>query len=609
MKNTEARKTLGLDPSDDPSAFMPAFEETIAYKKELIENAPSPEIKFRYQQELLEYEAAVKVVAAKAKIRPHTDFMIVLFVIAAFCAVAWWGYGWYQQQWNEASENDIRIAHLQTIGRIAVDKRKWQDAENAYKEIQTIDPESTIAKAGFASIERGKDVERSQQVFYNLGESQAALEAGRWDEAERLVKLVLKADPENTTALRKMELIQRGKRKQVISNKILALTDALEAKNLTASQTALADLKKADPQNANLDEFAKRVDGLDVERKKREAKALALLEHAKKLDTGEYSPKAMVLLSEALRLLPGNSDIKELHKKMGSYTQALKVPVDYPTISKAIAAARPRDVIRVSAGTYQESLTLDKILRIEGSPDGKTIIELPGAKGSLVTVNKPASGSMISNLTLRHKGFDHGETRFSGVTVNGAQVVISGCVVEKATGHGIAVIDGAKARLTGCTVTGSGWDGISVYGKGTTVEITDGLSRDNIQNGIGLWNGGAGTIKNTLTLKNGLCGILAMSQGTEVTIESNTCSHNRDAGILVSDGVKALLKLNKCEKNLLSGIVVRGEGTTADIISNATNGNHEAGILTHTSAAIGKFEKNQAKGNVSQQIWRNADLK
>ena len=28
MKNTEARKVLGLDPDDDPRAFLSAFEET-----------------------------------------------------------------------------------------------------------------------------------------------------------------------------------------------------------------------------------------------------------------------------------------------------------------------------------------------------------------------------------------------------------------------------------------------------------------------------------------------------------------------------------------------------------------------------------------------------
>jgi hypothetical protein len=71
MKTTEARKILGLDPGDDPRSFIPAFEETVEYKQELVDNAPSDEMKFRYQQELLEYQAAVKVVAGKQKIRPH----------------------------------------------------------------------------------------------------------------------------------------------------------------------------------------------------------------------------------------------------------------------------------------------------------------------------------------------------------------------------------------------------------------------------------------------------------------------------------------------------------------------------------------------------------
>lgn len=609
MKNTEARKILGLDPDDDPRAFLPAFEETRQFKQELVNNAPSEEIKFRYQQELLEYEAAVKVVAGKQKVRPHTDFIIVLLLIAAFSAVGWWGYQWYQQQWNAHTQAEVQIAQLQSDGRIAVVGRKWQLAEEAYQKIEQLDPGSPIAAAGMEAIKRGKQEEHSQQLFYTLGESQAALEAGRWDEAEKLARKVLESNPDNAAAQRKIEMISEGRRKQEIAVKMLAITEALDKNDLPVARKALAVLRESDPQNPNIAGFVERINKEREKIQKRENKALALYAQAQKLDTGEYSPEAMTLLDEARRLYPTNSEILALHKKMGAYTRAIRVPVDYPTISKALESARPRDLIRIAPGTYKESIVLTKPVRLEGAAGGKTIIELPGKEASLVTINPAAAGASLTGLVLRHKGFDHGKDRYSAITVMAADVAIRACEIHHAAGHGIAVVDGAKVEISGCKITLCGWDGISVYGKNSHAEIKDSTCEGNLQHGTSFWLGGSGSIANSSMLKNSLCGIVAMSKGTQVNITSCTSSRNREAGILISDSVHATLASNKCEKNLLSGIVARGVGTQVNLMGNVTKGNHEAGMLTHKGVQVGKFENNTSSGNTSRQIWRDADLK
>ena len=609
MKNTEARKILGLDPGDDPCSFLPAFEETIAFKKELVENAPSEEIKFRYQQELLEYEAAVKVVAGKRKARPHTDFIIVLLLIAAFSAIGWWGYQWYQQQWNAHAQAEVDIAQLQSDGRIAVIGRKWQQAEEAYRKIEELDPGSRIATEGFEAIKRGKKEEASQQLFYTLGESQAALEAGRWNEAEKLARKVLEIDPENTTAKRKLEIIAKGRRKQEIGVKMLAITEALDRGELKSARKAFAALREKDPQNPNLSTFLKRITEEEEQISQRKQKALALLEEARKLDDGEYSAKALEMLDEALRLYPGHQEILSLHKKMGIYTRALNVPVDFPTIAKALEAARARDLIRIAPGTYKETLVLDKPVRIEGAPGGKTVIELPGKQASLILIEPGAAGTSLSNLNLRHTGFDHGKNRYSAVTVMAKDVSIRGCTVDYAAGHGIAVIDGASVEIIGSKITRCGWDGVSVYGKDSRAGVRDSRMERNLQHGLNFWKGGSGSASNSYLLKNGLCGIATTGDEAEVEISSCTSSNNREAGILVSDGVTATLVSNKCERNLLSGIVARGKTTQVSMSGNLTKSNHEVGILTHKGVQVTKFENNTSSGNTSRQIWRDADLK
>lgn len=608
MKNTEARSILGLEPGDDPRSYLSAFEETIQYKRQLVENAPSPELEFRYEQELLEYEAAVKVVAGHRKMRPHTDFLVVLMLIGALSACGWWGYNWYQRQWNIEAKNQERIAYLSSVGRAAVAKRKWSQAEEAYRAILTIAPDSAVAAEGVESIRRGKLEERSQQLYYSLGESQAALEAGRWDEAEELARSVLATDPDNTAAKRKLEIIAEGKHKQVVSLKMIAITEAVEAGKIPEARKAMEELRKLDPQNANLLGYAKRIDQANAALRERKAKAAALLEAARKLDTGEFSARAMALLAEARKLDPGNPEIAKLHSKMSAYTRALNVPADFPTIASALAAARPRDLIRVAPGVYKEALVIDRPVRLEGSADGKTIIRLPAGEAPLVTVKPGAKGTLISGLTLEHRGFDHSEDRFSGVTVLARGVTLAACSVAHSAGHGIAVLDGGMATVTGCEISACGWDGISVYGQGSHAAVRDTASHGNIQHGLAFWNGGSGSAGKCTMTKNGLCGVLAMGKGAKVDVTGTVCSRNREAGILVSDGVIATLNANRCEDNLLSGIVVRGVGTTADITNNLTKGNHEAGILTHRGTAIGKFENNTSSGNTNRQVWRDADL-
>ncbi len=415
--------------------------------------------------------------------------------------------------------------------------------------------------------------------------------------------------PDNATAKRKLELIRQSRRKQEISRTLMAVTDAINQGKIRQAREALAQLRKLDPQNPDTAALSNRIEVRAEELKKRHAKAESLCLQAAKLDTGEYSPEAMALLEEARRLHPESAEILALHQKMGNYTRAINVPADYPTITGALEAARPRDIIRVAPGIYREAVVIDKPVRLEGSADGKTVIELPAKEAGLVTITSAAKGARVSGFVLKHSGFDHSAERYSAITVEAAGASVTSCGIERAAGHGIAVVDGAKVRITGCKVRLCGWDGISVYGNGSEAEITEVLSQGNLQNGIGFWHGGSGKVSGSRMLKNGLCGILAMSKGAEVFLTSNTCSANREAGILLSDAVSATLTSNLCEKNLLSGIVARSPGTSVALVNNVTKGNHEAGILTHFGIKIRKFENNRSSGNTSQQIWRDAKLK
>ena len=609
MNNTEARQILGLEPKDDLRAYLPDFEATKKYKKELILNAPNDLLRFRYEQNLLEYEAAISVVVGQKKFRPNTDFIAVLMCIIALCVCGWWGYNWYQKIWNQESENQQRIAHLNTVGRNAIAKRKWLEAEKAYAEIIEIDPNSRIATEGNVSIKLGQTEERSQQVHYSLGESQAALEASRWDEAESLVNAVLKIEADNVVAEKQLALIYKGRYKQTVSLKILTITEAVRAENISKARKAMADLRDIDPENANLAGLTEHINKTATSIRQRKEQSITLLERARKLDNGEFSAQAISLLAEARNLNPRNTEISELLSKMSSYTRAINVPLDFPTITEAVAAARPKDLILIAPGIYRESLEITKPIRIQGSTDGGTVIKIAATEASIITIHPQAKGTLISGLMLQHEGFDHSDERFSAVTVKAQEVSIIACSILQAGGHGIAVLENASAAITGCLIKGSGWDGISVYGNASLVTIRDTKSQANIQHGLGIWGGGSGNIRKSNLSKNGFCGIFAMGLGTKVNITETICSYNREAGILISNRVSAIVNANRCDKNLLSGIVVRDKDTRVRLTNNVTENNEEAGLITYQGVLITEFKNNNAKENAREQILRDISVK
>ncbi len=607
MNNKEAREILGLDPGDNPSAFLSDFNETLEYKKSLVETAPSEELKFRYKQELLEYEAALMVMGDRGR-RVHTDFVVVLLLIAALSTVGWWGYQWYHKQWYIDMRVESKITELRAEGLAAVTARKWNLAEAAYRKMDELSPGSGDALKGREMIEQGKREERNQQISYTLGQSQAALEAGQWDEAEKLAKSVFDLAPESEAAQRKLLIIIRERKRQEIALMMETLADALENEEIEAAKNAMATLKKRDPSNAEIAKLEESIQTLAEEIKLRYERAEVLYQQAVELDTGEYSPQAMLFLEEAGRLNPKEAKITALYKKMGAYSRALHVPGDYITIPEAIAAARPRDIIRVAPGKYTVPVYIDRPIKLTGSIEGGTIIELPAKEAAMITVTPTAIGTEISGIELRHVGFDHGKDRFSGITIQAKNVKISSCKIENTAGHGIAVLDGAQAKISNCKIKGGGWDGISVYGENSNAEIVDTWCQNNIQHGIGFWQGGSGSVINARATKNGLCGIVAMGKGANVSLSSNVSSENREAGILLSEGVSAKLMANTCEKNLLSGIVARGAQTQVTMTENITNANRQAGIVTQQGVIINEFTSNSANDNVSRQIWRDAKL-
>ncbi len=109
----------------------------------------------------------------------------------------------------------------------------------------------------------------------------------------------------------------------------------------------------------------------------------------------------------------------------------IRVPADYATIQGGVDAASSGDTVLVAAGTYPESIVVDKTLAlISESGAGATTIDATGAEVG-VEIDGGASNSLLQGFTVR------GAATRGGVLSNAAGVIIrSNTIEENYTLHG-----------------------------------------------------------------------------------------------------------------------------------------------------------------------------
>ncbi|MDR1827592.1 MAG: nitrous oxide reductase family maturation protein NosD [Methylobacteriaceae bacterium] len=146
----------------------------------------------------------------------------------------------------------------------------------------------------------------------------------------------------------------------------------------------------------------------------------------------------------------------------GADARAIPVSPDR-NLLEVIDSASPGDVIRLKAGEYRYSLTLNKSLTLEGEPGA--VIRGPG-EGSVITVNAP--NTVIRSLTVRGSGtridaFD------SGVLLNesAAGSVVDGCRFEENL-NGVYILGAADSLVRNNTVIG--------YQQGRSADAGNGIS-------------------------------------------------------------------------------------------------------------------------------------
>ncbi len=608
----DAMRVLGFEPGALVSPHLPAFRQVETRLGELIDTTKDEKLKTNFREELGRLNEALRVVEAERDREPPlrtrgmgVRLLVSLFLVGCIVASAWWA---NRMLLDERGKKRARTVEMLAVdGRIAVETRRWPEAEEIYRQMERLAPGSVRARDGFRSIEEGKEAVLRQKLGFLLGSVRAAIEQGNWDEAEAHGREVFKIEPGNAEVLALLKTVEEGRVSDKITKYVEDAEEALRDEKWATLAERTAQLEGIAPNHVELARLkVQSAQGMKV-LAKRPIKARELYDLARSLDNGSYSQEGLDAVREAIRLAD-HPDFQVLYRKMSGYARVLEVPGDYSTIAEALEAARESDKIRVAPGTYKEAVTLKVKVDLEGAGPGKTIIECEAKEASVVLVSPTARGSRLAGLTLRQKGIALTEERFPVVTVDGSDLSLEDCEVKSGSGHGVAVINGGLSRLRGVRVMECGWDGLSVYGDQSRADVSGSRFEANFHHGIDAWDGGSVDVRKSRCSQNGLGGVVLMSPGVKSVVTECISDRNREVGMMVANGSHAVLRSNRAEGNLLGGILVEGEGTTAVLEGNVAERNIRVGIVVDKRSTLTSFKENVAEGNTGEQLRLQAEI-
>lgn len=261
-------------------------------------------------------------------------------------------------------------------------------------------------------------------------------------------------------------------------------------------------------------------------------------------------------------------------------SRILVVGSEHKTIQAAIDAAGRGDIVRITKGIYEESLTLKDGVSLEGEDINSVIIQCDVREAPVLTIEN-CTGAHVTGVTLTHIGAENLEKDFEGrwavLKISQSSVQINNCLVYRSSSNGIRIEDSNDVTIKRCTV------------------------RDNKFNGILVCNHGRSRLENNTCTSNGINGIYFIGWASGLA-QSNVCKQNGYHGISIGDNAKVELLNNVCSDNKTDGIWL-GSSQICKGIQNLCQSNGKYGIYASGSGTNVFLEKNQCSNNALNGIY------
>jgi hypothetical protein len=409
--------------------------------------------------------------------------------------------------------------------------------------------------------------------------------AGDWEAAQAaMAQASARAPAEHGLAALKTRLVE-GRKLQAVNDLMQKAGAALQERRWPDAQALACQVLDSNPLHQAAVELLNEAQAGEVRELAARQRAGEIFAQAVALDTGVFNQEALDLLRQATRLDPQNQKIAAQFERMAAHVRTVRVPDDFPTIAGALAGAKAGDRLVVGPGIWKESLLLPVRVDIQGAGAEQTVIQCAAEAGSVLTIGEGGSGSTVFGVTFRHELFDPAAERFAVVLVNAAKVAFRSCRFEQGSGHGLAVIAGASAEVRGCWFSGNAWDGVSVYGAGSDLQMHDSFAEGNFSHGVDIWDGASGRVEGSALRGNGANGLFVQTQG-KVVLRGNSCSENREFGIVLGAAGAGEAMENDLTENVLGGMVTRVGAAALSVVANESSRNSGPGMVFERGLAL-----------------------
>ncbi len=132
------------------------------------------------------------------------------------------------------------------------------------------------------------------------------------------------------------------------------------------------------------------------------------------------------------------------------------------SIAQAIRNAPPYSRIEVAAGTYRDTLLVDKPLQIVGAKLGEVVVENVDAP----CLSLRANGATVARLVFKASVSEKGSNRFHAVEIPFGRSLLTDCEVETASRVGISSYGSStRSLIVRCKVTGARTSGLIVFNR------------------------------------------------------------------------------------------------------------------------------------------------
>ncbi len=216
--------------------------------------------------------------------------------------------------------------------------------------------------------------------------------------------------------------------------------------------------------------------------------------------------------------------------------KTLMVPsVEFPTISDAVTAAVPGDIILVKAkedGTpYEENVEIigedKKNIKLIGIGKEKPILDGDVVGGTGITITN-TSGVLVKNFMIQK--FVDPIVGFGIILNNSNSNMIKGNNINENGSDGILLISSPTNMIKGNNVNENGGDGIFLSASPTNM-----IKGNNVKNNFGiiLSESDSNTIKGNTSNDNGNDGISLFSSDNNI-LKGNTANNNGNDGLFLS---------------------------------------------------------------------------